>query len=928
MSIGRRLGAGFISILLLFLVNLAVHRWASGSRDQSFEALRQVLASHAVSSSLRQRLGDWQKEMALLGELYAGSPSVGPSTEELARFDAGAMGVERELRELLGLSDSAGRAVVGRLAGAARELVGSWRAAFESLGTDNVRSITELSVRAEPLSRQVFQVLLPEVERQEARRLSAARDDFYRVAVFTDRIALVTFGLSLAAGLFVALSLSNYAVAVNKSLEQRVRERTKELGESLSLLQATLESTADGIMVVDRSAKIRSYNHTFAELWRLPEAVLLSGDAERVLKAVLPQVADPRAFAASVRQLYTDPLAESRDVVELADGRVFERVSLPQRRDGECVGRVWSFRDVTHSRKAEQALRESEERYARAARGANDGLWDWDLVEKRIYFSPRWKSMLGYSDEEVRDSPIEWFRRAHPDDRDALGMQIVAHLEGLTPHFQHEHRVRHKQGGYVWVVARGVAVRNEQGEAVRIAGSLTDITQRKVAEQQLQHDAFHDALTDLPNRALFMDRLELTLSRAKARAQRGYEPLFAVLFVDIDRFKVVNDGLGHVLGDRLLVGIAERIAASLRPSDTVARLGGDEFTILVEDIRDVHDARLVAQRVEEALLQPFHLPGQEVFTTASIGIALGGPSYNHAEELLRDADTALYRAKALGRARYEVFDDAMRARAVAVLQLETSLRRALEREELRVFFQPIVRLATGEVVGFEALVRWKHAEWGLVSTQEFISVAEDSGLIVPIGQWVLREACRQVAGGVTRANGPLPNVSVNLSARQFMRPDLLADVTRVLEETGLEPSRLSLEITESVIIENTQLARETLARLRERGIRIHMDDFGTGYSSMSYLRDLPVDALKIDHSFVSQIGPRGERSEIVRTIVGLAHSLGMAVIAEGIETAGHLSQLKALGAEYGQGFFFSGAVEAADALSLAAAPPWLAGPEA
>jgi diguanylate cyclase (GGDEF)-like protein/PAS domain S-box-containing protein len=443
-----------------------------------------------------------------------------------------------------------------------------------------------------------------------------------------------------------------------------------------------------------------------------------------------------------------------------------------------------------------------------------------------------------------------------------------------------------------------------------------EIGDRQRAEEQLIHTAFHDALTDLPNRALFMDRLGHAIERAK----RHEDYLFAVLFLDLDRFKVVNDSLGHMVGDQLLMAIANRIKACLRSADTLARLGGDEFTILLEDIRDVSDAKHVANRIQEELKLPFNLSGNEVFTTASIGIALSAAGYDRPEQLLRDADTAMYQAKAGGKARHEVFDIAMHAGAIALLQLETDLRRAIERQEFRVHYQPIVSLKSGRINGFEALVRWQHPDRGLVSPIEFIPVAEETGLIVAIGLWVLREACRQMHEWQVQfpANPPL-TISVNISGKQFLQPDLSEQIKQILQETNLDPRSLKLEITESAIVENAESAAIMLSQLRSVGIQLYMDDFGTGYSSLSYLHRFPMDTLKIDRSFVNRMGVDGENLEIVRAIVTLAHNLGMNVTAEGVETTEQLALLKALKCEYGQGYFFSKPVDSIQAEALIAA---------
>jgi len=573
-----------------------------------------------------------------------------------------------------------------------------------------------------------------------------------------------------------------------------------------------------------------------------------------------------------------------------------------------------SIRYALERRRAEEALRKSEQRYALAVQGANDGLWDWNLKTDQIYFSPRWNSMLGFAEEESRGRPEDWFHRVHPEDWAALRSEIARHLEGGAPHFENEHRMQHRDGGFRWMLSRGRAVLDARGRPTRMAGSLTDVSKRKAVEERLLHDAFHDALTGLFNRELFLERLE----RAAERTRRTRE-LFAVLFLDLDRFKVLNDSLGHAIGDQLLVVLGQRLASCLRPTDTIARHGGDEFTILLEDCGAAMAATRVAERIQEELALPFRLGSHEVFSTASIGIALSTSGYDRAGDLLRDADTAMYRAKALGRARYEMFDREMHSRAVALLRLENDLRRAVERQEFHLCYQPIVWLETGRVAGLEALVRWRHPQRGVVLPAEFIRVTEETGLIEPLGHWILQEACRQI--GVWQRQFPAEpalSMSVNCSGKQFMQPDLIRHVEQVLEQTGVDGSCLGLEITESVIMENAESAIALLLQLRARRVRLHIDDFGTGYSSLNSLRTLPVDTLKIDRSFVSGLGQVGQSREIVRAIVTLAHTMGMEVVAEGVETEEQLAELRALGCEYGQGYLFARPMEPE------AAAAWLA----
>ena len=550
---------------------------------------------------------------------------------------------------------------------------------------------------------------------------------------------------------------------------------------------------------------------------------------------------------------------------------------------------------------AQEALRESEERYALAARGANDGLWDWNLLTNAVYFSPRWKSMLGFQEHEIEDRLEEWFGRIHDADRERVREEIAAHQRGLTPHFESEHRLLHKDGGFRWMLSRGLSVYDVSGKALRMAGSQTDITERKVS----------DPLTGLPNRLLFIDRLGRLIKHAKRRKDH----LFAVLFLDLDGFKMINDSLGHLVGDQLLVGVANRLEKCLRSSDTVARLGetftvarlgGDEFTILLDDLKEPDDAKRAADRLMDALTPPFMLAGKEVFTSVSIGIALGNAAYDKPEDMLRDADTAMYRAKSLGKARYEVFDADMRASVMARLQLETDLRHALEREEFRNFYQPIVSLDSGRIVGLEALLRWQHPKRGLLGPEEFIFVAEETGMIRELGWWSLREACRQMRDWRERSDAVLDlSVSVNLSVKQLLQPNLVEDIKKLLLEVSVPPQVLRFEITESAVMADPASATELLQQIKALGIRLAIDDFGTGYSSLSYLHRFPLDTLKIDRSFINNAAADGEGMEIARTIMPMAKNLRLDVVAEGVETVEQVALLKRLQCRYAQGYYFS-----------------------
>ena len=589
---------------------------------------------------------------------------------------------------------------------------------------------------------------------------------------------------------------------------------------------------------------------------------------------------------------------------------------VKRRVDNELLLR--SIRYAIERMHGETALWESEERYALAVNGANDGLWDWNLKSGTAYFSPRWKSMLGYREEEIGNDIDEWFSRVHRDDSVALHKALEGHLGGEDPHFQHEHRIRCKDGASVWVLARGLAVRDAAGKPTRLAGSLTDISATKRAQEQLLHDALYDALTQLPNRTLFLDHLGLSMDQARRRKNS----VVAVLFMDLDRFKNINDSLGHSVGDELLVELARRLTHFLRPGDTVARLGGDEFAVLLNDVHGAGDATRVAERIQELIREKMVIGGREVFTCASIGVALSSPGYKRPEEILRDADTAMYRAKAAGRGCYQVFDQTMHRNAVALLKLETELRRAVELKQFVMHYQPIVSLEKGRIVGFEGLVRWRHPERGLVSPERFIAVAEETGLIVPLGWWVMRQACRHAREWqqLLPSQPPL-YVSVNVSGKAIMQPDMFDRVTAILEETGLPPTSLRLEITENVIMDHGDIALGKLAQFHDLGVQFSVDDFGTGYSSLSYLQRFSYDTLKIDRSFISGMESKGDASAIVQTIVALGNMLKINVVAEGVETSMQFKRLREIGCSHAQGFWFSRPVDRAATQALLLHPP-------
>lgn len=593
-----------------------------------------------------------------------------------------------------------------------------------------------------------------------------------------------------------------------------------------------------------------------------------------------------------------DSLSALKTECEQLKGRLSINEKLLQRAEQYGVTQAQNIRAV---KRQMEEVKTHFERYSLIAESSNDGIWDWDLQSNKTFFDDRWKAIIGLAGEPLTESMDEWLERIHPDDLELFKTDIEASLTGWATTFRNEHRLQHKDGTYRWVLSRGTVARQEDGSVYRMAGTTIDITDNKGAEQQLLHNAFHDVLTGLPNRALFMDRLKRSLNRAKFRP----DYLFAALFLDLDRFKVINDSLGHQVGDELLIGIARRLEKCMRPGDMIARLGGDEFAVILDNLKCAEDAIQAAERLHQEMSIPYMLSGREVYASASIGVALSQSHHETAQDFLRAADTAMYHAKGRGRGCVELFDTEMHARAMGQLQLETDLRRALQREEFQIYYQPIVSTESRQVRGFEALVRWDHPEQGLLSPVRFMQVAEDTGLVIPIDQWVLRESCTRLREWQNEfPMNPLLSISVNLSGKQFAHPDLCEKVRRILDETGVIPLSIKLEITESSLVENPDAAAQILRQLKELGVRISLDDFGTGYSSLSYLHRFPIDVLKIDRSFVNRMSV-SKNSEIVRTIITLAINLGMEVIAEGVETEEQVAQLASMRCDYVQGYLFS-----------------------
>lgn len=561
----------------------------------------------------------------------------------------------------------------------------------------------------------------------------------------------------------------------------------------------------------------------------------------------------------------------------------------------------------------EVSLRKSEQRFALAVAGARDGIWDWDLETDKVYYSPRWFAMLGVDKPDHAPTLDTWMERVLSEDRTGVHKALQSHLDGMTPHFEYEFRMQAAGGKPIWTLARGIAIRDEGGRAIRVAGSLTNITDRKTTEAMLVHEALHDALTGLPNRNLFLDRLDLALKQFRRDQKRK----FAVLFLDLDRFKAINDSLGHSAGDELLIEFGKRLSMFLRPGDSVARLGGDEFAILLMEIADLPEATRVAERVHDLLSKKFIVGDKELFASASIGIALSDVKYEHSADMLRDADLAMYRTKRRQRGSYAVFDTLMHETALQRLELETDLRSALSRNEITAYYQPIVSLEQMRVTGFEALMRWFHPVRGLIGPEDFIPLAEETGTIGPLTWWMMNEACRQTRQW-QRSNGGMENltISVNVSSRLFSEPDFAERTLAILEHTGLPPAALHLEITENAMLQHESATIRELSLLQDKGVKLHLDDFGTGYSSLSYLNLFAYDTIKIDRSFVAHSDEASGDRRIVDALLSLGRVLDMDVIAEGVETQEQAQKLRDLDCRMAQGFWFSKPLPAGPAEDL------------
>ncbi|TCS33747.1 PAS domain S-box-containing protein/diguanylate cyclase (GGDEF)-like protein [Paucimonas lemoignei] len=669
----------------------------------------------------------------------------------------------------------------------------------------------------------------------------------------------------------------------------------RSLRKANSLQRATIEATADGILVVS-GGKVEICNRRFIDMWRIPPAALAPDSDDVLLNTVIDQVEDAQAFLAKVQYLYEHPDMSSNDIVRLKDGRIFERNSLPQRLDGKVVGRVWSFSDITASKRAEEELR-----IVATAFESQEAIMITDAEQVILRVNHAFIDNTGYDAHEAVGKTASTLLRS--DRHDDAFYTAVQHAIQRTSGWQGEVWCRRKNGDIFPNWTTVTAVKGNEGQTTHYVFTQTDITSRKSAEEEIRHLAFYDPLTQLPNRRLLMDRLRQGLA---ASARSGHEG--ALMFIDLDNFKILNDTLGHDNGDALLRQVAERLPWSVRNCDTIARLGGDEFVVMLEDLsanpaEAAIQAEAVGEKIIAALNQPYHLVGHQYHCTPSIGVALFGAPMNSVEEVMKRADLAMYEAKAAGRNCLRFFDPEMQSVVTAHAQLEEELRQALDLEEFRLFYQPQVDDA-GRLTGAEALVRWQHPQRGLVGPLEFIPLSEQTAIILPLGRWVLEAACKQLVAWAGVAGTAHLTVAVNVSARQFRERDFVAQVKAVLDKTGAKPQRLKLELTESILLDDVEDVITKMTQLRAHGVGFSLDDFGTGYSSLSYLRRLPLDQLKIDRSFVRDVLTNPHDAAIVRTIVGLGKNLDMKVIAEGVETEVQWRFLQELGCHAYQGYFF------------------------
>ncbi|HHQ9290251.1 TPA: EAL domain-containing protein [Legionella anisa] len=675
-----------------------------------------------------------------------------------------------------------------------------------------------------------------------------------------------------------------------------ILEKNIELEKSLSLLRATLESTADGIMMVNGKGQVVDWNQKFVEMWRIPSHMLESGTESIGFEYILQQLSNPEAVIADVKYLYENPEWQGElPVLHFKDGRIFERFTQPQRIGSEIVGRVYSFRDITQKLMEKDELRIRE----RAIEASTHGVAILDISKPDlpiIYVNKAFERITGYSERQILGQNLAFLHGSKIEHVNQKRINLaIKELREETVELESYRR----SGEVFWGEVSVAPVRDSFDNVRHYVCLLNDVTQRREMEQQLIQQATHDSLTELPNRVLLIDRVDQAILQAKKKGS-----ILGFLFLDLDHFKMTNDTLGHSIGDRLLQAVSNRLLLATDDFDTVCRLGGDEFIVLLQDVATEVQAQQKAEEILTSLAKPFQIDQHNLKITGSIGISYYPKDGDDYESLMKSADLSMYHAKDNGRNTYRTYDKEMNMRVINRMQLDNALRDSLKRNEFHLVYQPFINLTTNKIIGFEALLRWHSHILGDVPPNEFISMAEENGLILDIGMWVLQEACSQLVRWHHQGYDQL-TVAVNISGRQFRQTHLPEIIEKILLETGLPAKFLELELTESLLVDNVKHAVETMYELKDMGTKLVIDDFGTGYSSLSYLKQFPVDKLKIDRSFISELVNRENDAAITKAIINLGHSLNLEVLAEGVETELQRDFIMQHGCDYAQGYYFA-----------------------
>lgn len=675
--------------------------------------------------------------------------------------------------------------------------------------------------------------------------------------------------------------------------EHEAEQRIDDLEKTLSQVRATLESTADGILMISREGKLVNWNQKFMEMFRIPASVLAEHDEQKGLQYFLDQVEDPQELFNLITRCYDDPnIKGDMGDMHFKDGRIFERYSQPHMAGDQIIGRVWSFRDVTERRKKDQELHLRDRAIEASTHGVViiGNLPNYSI----LYVNPAFTKITHQTMQtSIGKNCLFWLN--------AADQQAAVEKIRLTLREQREDKIiisnRSNDDELYWIEINIAPVRNEDNEVTHFVWIVNDITQQKIMEEKLAHQATHDSLTELPNRSLLQDRLQQTLFSAKRKNQ-----LVAICFLDLDRFKLVNDGLGHPLGDDLLKVVAENLSSCMREIDTVARLGGDEF-VLICLLDNQFEIIPLLRRVLEKISNPIQIKKRTINITASIGVSFYPDNGTDIETLTKNADIAMYRAKELGRDNFQFYTSEMNTEISRRLEMENDLHNALLNNQFELHYQPIVNLNTGQITGVEALLRWEHPLKGKISPAEFIPIAEDSGLIIPIGEWVLETACAKHKILQSQFSHPL-FMALNISSQQLKRSNFVEVVNHILEKTQIPPEYLELELTESILIEDSHKILAMLNQFKSKNIKLVIDDFGTGYSNLGYLKQFPLDKLKIDKSFIDGVIDNSNDAAIAQTIIAMAHILGLTVVAEGVETQEQMEFLKKYQCDEMQGYYF------------------------